>query len=51
MKAYCLKCRVMCEIKDPKEIVLRNGRNAISGNCPKCNTQVVRIVAKEAADV
>ncbi|MCH7968554.1 MAG: hypothetical protein IH841_04840 [Thaumarchaeota archaeon] len=41
--AYCMKCREKREIKDPKEVKLKNGRPAIKGTCSKCGTKVFRI--------
>jgi DNA polymerase II large subunit len=41
--AYCVKCRCKVEVKDPKEVKMKNGRPAISGKCPKCGTKVFRI--------
>jgi len=33
--AYCVKCRAKREIKDPKEIKMKNGRPAVKGTCPR----------------
>ena len=41
--AYCMKCRRQVEIKSPKQVVMRNGRPAVSGTCPYCGTKVFRI--------
>lgn len=41
--AYCMKCRAKREIKDPKEVKLKNDRPAVKGSCPKCGTNVFRI--------
>ena len=43
-QAYCVKCRKMVEVKDPKRIVFSNGRPAIAGTCPISGTKVFRIV-------
>jgi len=43
MQAYCVKCRGMREIKDPKPVTLKNGRPAVQGLCPRCGTKVFRI--------
>ena len=42
-QAYCVKDRKMVEMKDPKEITLKNGRSATQGTCPDCGTKVTRI--------
>ena len=34
VQAYCVKCRAKTDIKDPKEVKLKNGRPAVKGTCP-----------------
>lgn len=46
VQAYCVKCRAMREIKDPKVVTLKNGRKAVTGVCPVCGTKLYRIGAK-----
>jgi len=41
--AYCVKCRKKREIKNPKQVTLKNGRLAVQGTCPVCNTKVFRM--------
>jgi len=41
--AYCLKCRKKVEIKDAKQVTLKNNRPAVQGVCPVCGKQVFRI--------
>ena len=41
--AYCMKCKKKVEIKDPKQITLKNGRPAVQGVCSVCGTKVFRI--------
>ncbi|MDD5591030.1 MAG: DUF5679 domain-containing protein [Dehalococcoidales bacterium] len=43
MQAYCVKCRAKREIKNPRQITMRNGRPATQGTCPVCGTKVFRI--------
>ncbi len=43
MEAYCFKCRAKREIKDPKQVIMKNGKPATQGVCPVCNTKVFRI--------
>jgi hypothetical protein len=38
-----MKCRAQREIKNPKSIVMKNGRPANQGECPVCSTKVYRI--------
>jgi Zn finger protein HypA/HybF involved in hydrogenase expression len=42
-QAYCFKCRAKREIKNPKQVTLKNGKPAIQGVCPTCGTKVFRI--------
>ena len=44
--ARCMKCRKQVEIKDPKEVVMKNGMKALKGVCPDCGTKVFRILGK-----
>jgi len=41
--AYCMKCRTNREIKHPKQVTMKNGKPAIQGVCPVCDTKVFRI--------
>ncbi len=41
--AYCMKCRRKVEIRNPRQITLKNGRPAVQGVCPSCGTKVFRI--------
>lgn len=43
----CMKCQKQVEIKDGKEIVMKNKMRAIKGCCPKCGTKVFRILGKK----
>jgi hypothetical protein len=43
MQAYCVKDRKKVEIQNPKAIVMKNGRKATKGTCPKCGGKVFRI--------
>ena len=45
-EARCMKCKKQVEIKDPEEVVMKNGMKAIKGVCPDCGTKVFRIVGK-----
>ena len=46
MDAYCVKCKAKVEIKNPKDVTMKNGRPAVNGTCSKCGTKVFRIKAK-----
>ena len=43
MEAYCLKCRVKRDMKDPKPITMKNGKPATEGTCPVCGTRMFKI--------
>src|SRR3989344_6667965 len=45
-EARCMKCKKQVEIKEPKDVKMKNGMNAVKGSCPKCGTKVFRIVGK-----
>jgi hypothetical protein len=40
MEAYCVKCKVKREIKNPEAYVMKNNRPATRGTCPVCGTKV-----------
>jgi len=46
MEARCMKEKKNVDIKDPKEVIMKNGMKAMSGVCPHCGTKVFRIVGK-----
>jgi len=43
MEAYCVKCKQKKEMKDAKEVTMKNGKKAMSGACPACGTKMFRI--------
>ncbi|MBR9707017.1 MAG: hypothetical protein GOV15_01140 [Candidatus Diapherotrites archaeon] len=43
VQGYCVKCKAKVDIKDAKEITMKNGRKATKGLCPDCGTKVFRI--------
>lgn len=47
MEAYCVKCREKREMKDAKQVEMPNGRPAMQGVCPVCNTKLVRFLKME----
>ncbi|MEA3514390.1 MAG: DUF5679 domain-containing protein [Nanoarchaeota archaeon] len=42
----CMKCKKQIEIKDPEEVIMKNGMKAVKGTCPDCGTKVFRIIGK-----
>lgn len=47
-EAYCVKCKAKKEIVSGVEYVMKNGRKAIKGNCPTCNTVMIKILGGKA---
>ena len=43
-EAYCVKCKAKQEMKDGKETTMKNGRKAMKGKCPVCDTGMFRIM-------
>ncbi|MDH5186996.1 MAG: DUF5679 domain-containing protein [candidate division WOR-3 bacterium] len=44
MKAYCVKCRGMRDMKNEKEVKMKTGRKAMKGTCVKCGTGMYKIL-------
>jgi hypothetical protein len=42
-EGYCVKCKAKKDIKDPKDITMKNGRPATQGLCPDCGTKIFKI--------
>ena len=43
MEGYCIICRTKREMKDAKQITMKNGRPATQGICPVCSTKMFKI--------
>jgi len=43
MQGYCMKCRGKKEMKEPRDVIMKNGRPATQGICPTCGTKIFRI--------
>lgn len=43
MEAYCVKCKAKREMKDPKQVTMKNGKSAATGLCSVCGTKMFRI--------
>lgn len=41
--AYCVKCKKSREMKNPKQVKMKNGRPAVTGTCPVCGTKMYKI--------
>jgi hypothetical protein len=48
-EAYCVKCKTKREIKDPKEVTMKNGRHALKGTCPVCGTTIQSFLSDKKA--
>ena len=46
VEGYCVKCKTKREMKDAKEVKMKNGRKAMKGKCSKCGTGMYRILGK-----
>ena len=42
-QAYCVKCKKKVEVKNPKQVMMKNKKPATKGVCTKCGTTVFRI--------
>jgi hypothetical protein len=49
VEAYCVKCREKRPIASPREVTMKNGKNAVKGQCAVCGTGMYRIVGKKKA--
>jgi uncharacterized protein DUF5679 len=45
-EAYCMKCRTMRKIQNPRQVILSNRTHALQGICAVCTTKVFKIGAK-----
>jgi len=43
VQGYCVKCKKKQNMKDPKQITMKNGRPAVTGTCPACGTKMFKI--------
>jgi len=50
MQAYCVKCRTMREMKEPRDETTKNGRPIIKGKCTVCGTGL-NIIGKTMAQM
>ena len=47
VEGRCMKCKAQVEIKNSKEVTMKNGMKAAKGTCGKCGTNVFRILGKK----
>ncbi|KHO45685.1 MAG: hypothetical protein QS99_C0013G0040 [archaeon GW2011_AR4] len=43
VEAYCMKCRVKVQMKNPVPSKMANGRDCVKGTCSACGTSLFRI--------
>lgn len=41
---YCVKCKAKKEMKDTKQVTMKNGRSALKGSCSDCGTGMYKIL-------
>ena len=46
VKAYCVRCKKMQVMVDPKEKKMKNGMNTARGACVKCGCKMCKILGK-----
>jgi DNA-directed RNA polymerase subunit RPC12/RpoP len=46
-EAYCVKCKAKKEMANAQEVTMKNGRQAMQGNCPDCGTRLFRILGSK----
>ncbi|MEE8537505.1 MAG: DUF5679 domain-containing protein [Acidobacteriota bacterium] len=44
---YCVKCKAKREMKETKQVTMKNGRPALQGKCPECGTGMYKILPKQ----
>jgi beta-1,2-mannobiose phosphorylase / 1,2-beta-oligomannan phosphorylase len=50
VQGFCIKCRRMQKIKNPRHVILKNMRHAIQGICPWCGSKISRLI-REIPDI
>ena len=43
VQGYCVKCKAMRDISNPKESLTKRGTKIVKGKCPKCGTTVCKM--------
>ncbi len=42
LQAYCFNCTAMKEMKDARQVVMKNGKHGTRGVCPSCGAGMFR---------
>ncbi len=45
MEAYCVKCKAKRDMKNPRNVTMKNGKSAAEGVCSVCGTKLFKIGA------
>jgi len=43
VEGHCMKCKTSRQMKDAKQVKMKNGRDAVKGTCIKCGTKMFKI--------
>ena len=43
----CMRCKTQRQMKNEKEVVMKNGMKAMSGVCSNCGTKMFKIIGKK----
>lgn len=46
-QGYCVKCKAKKEMKDAKEVTMKNKRKAMKGQCVSCGTSMFCILGNK----
>lgn len=46
MEAYCMKCKAKRPMKNAQEVILKNGRPAMKGECAVCGSKLTTFIKK-----
>jgi len=47
VEGRCMKCKTQRQMKNEKEVTMKNGMKAMSGVCVKCGTKMFKIIGKK----
>ena len=48
--AYCVKEKAQKQMKDAKEVTLKNGKHAMQGVCSSCGTKMMKFVSAKKSE-
>ena len=50
-EGYCVRCKKKVEMAAAERVTMKNGRPAMRGKCPECQTGIYKILPKKLAEV